>query len=68
VPLLADCYQPREEQTAELDESINNTVVLTRVLSGLGGAGKTQLAAGYARRVWASWVVGDHQPIMARRV
>jgi hypothetical protein len=25
---------------------------LTQVLSGLGGVGKTQLAAGLARRVW----------------
>jgi hypothetical protein len=54
VPLLADCYQHRQQQAAELDEAASTgTVVLTQVLSGLGGVGKTQVAAGYARRVWA---------------
>jgi hypothetical protein len=53
VPLLADCYQRREQQAARLDALTTPTVVLTQVLSGLGGVGKTQLAANYARRVWA---------------
>jgi hypothetical protein len=53
VPLLADCYQRREQQTAGLDALTTPTVVLTQVLSGMGGVGKTQLAASYAQRVWA---------------
>jgi tetratricopeptide (TPR) repeat protein len=53
VPLLADCYQPREREAARLDKAPNtDTVVLTEVLSGLGGVGKTQLAASYARCLW----------------
>ena len=32
------------------------TVVLTQVLAGIGGVGKTQLAAAYARRAWAEGV------------
>jgi hypothetical protein len=53
VPLLADCYQHREREAARLDEAVNTAmVVLTQVLSGLGGVGKTQLAASYARRIW----------------
>jgi hypothetical protein len=62
VPLLADCYQHRERETARLDEAVSTATV---VLSGLGGVGKTQLAANYARRAWAQrevdllvWVTG----------
>ncbi|MGH3973866.1 MAG: tetratricopeptide repeat protein, partial [Pseudonocardiaceae bacterium] len=70
VPLLADCYQHRERETAGLDEALTaGTVVLTQVLSGLGGVGKTQLAAGYARRLWAQhgvellvWVTASSRP------
>lgn len=53
VPLLADCYQRREQPTTELDALTSPTVVLTQVLSGLGGVGKTQLAASYARQAAA---------------
>ncbi|WP_156994111.1 tetratricopeptide repeat protein [Pseudonocardia acaciae] len=50
VPLLAACFQDREESrllAAAADEG--GTAAVTRVLSGLGGVGKTQLAAAYAR-------------------
>jgi hypothetical protein len=52
IPRLADCYQPREHATkalAEIEEGGGATVV-TQVLSGLGGVGKTQLAAAHVRR------------------
>ncbi|MEU3252774.1 FxSxx-COOH system tetratricopeptide repeat protein [Streptomyces sp. NPDC006997] len=55
VPRAADCFQQREAAarlTAAVDES--GTVVLTQVLLGMGGVGKTQLAAAHARRAWAA--------------
>lgn len=54
VPLLADCFQERAPEMRGLDDAVSagRTAVLTQVLSGLGGVGKTQLAAAYARRVW----------------
>ncbi|MGH3943158.1 MAG: NB-ARC domain-containing protein, partial [Pseudonocardiaceae bacterium] len=54
VPLLADCFQERAPQMRGLDEAVSagRTAVLTQVLSGLGGVGKTQLASAYARRIW----------------
>ncbi|MEU4427755.1 ATP-binding protein, partial [Actinoplanes sp. NPDC024001] len=42
VPRLADCFQPRE------------TGDRSAVLTGLGGVGKTQLAAGIAEQLWAA--------------
>lgn len=55
VPIAADCYQQRDREAVRLDETESNaTVVLTQVLSGLGGVGKTQLAANYARIAWAN--------------
>jgi hypothetical protein len=57
VPQPADCFQDREvakrlEQAAEE----GGTVVLTQLLAGMGGVGKTQLAAVYARRAWQQGV------------
>ncbi|GIJ58921.1 tetratricopeptide repeat protein [Virgisporangium aurantiacum] len=53
IPAAPDCFQPRE-QLAELVLAASGTG--TAVLSGLGGVGKTQLAAGVARQLWN---VGD---------
>jgi len=54
IPSLADCFQERAPEMRELDDAVSagRTAVVTQVLSGLGGVGKTQLAAAYARRVW----------------
>ena len=67
VPQLADRYQPRAGVQQQLEEHLEAgaTAVLTqtdgetspagpatRVLSGLGGNGKTQLAAAHARALW----------------
>ena len=53
VPALADSYQERGT-SAQLDHATGGgqTAVVTQVLSGLGGVGKTQLAAAYANRLW----------------
>jgi hypothetical protein len=57
VPLRADGYRTRAE-TAELASfGLGGTAVLTQVLSGLGGVGKTQLAAGFARDQWDAGTV-----------
>jgi hypothetical protein len=50
IPPIADCYQHRERETGLISDAVARgaTTVLTQVLSGLGGVGKTQLAAGYA--------------------
>jgi len=53
LPRAADCFQDRQVaarigETAEAE----GTVVLTQVLAGMGGVGKTQLAAAYARHAW----------------
>jgi hypothetical protein len=62
VPMRAGCFQARMA-TRDLKKAVaeGDTVVLTapepavtRVLSGLGGVGKTQLAADYAERAWAA--------------
>ena len=68
VPPLADCYQERAEagRLAEIMDG-GGTAVLTQVLSGLGGVGKSQLAVGYARAaaarsdllVWISAITRD---------
>ena len=53
VPRAADAFQDREaaaglREAAEQD----GTVVLAQVLAGMGGTGKTQLAAAHARQAW----------------
>jgi hypothetical protein len=50
VPVLADCRQQRpvdHELTAA-----SGAVVIGQILSGLGGVGKTQLAAALAQHLW----------------
>lgn len=65
VPALASAFQPRRElrERVEGARADGGTVVLTQVLSGGGGVGKTQLAAacaadavaeGYDLVVWAA--------------
>jgi len=56
VPELADAFQTRSEMTA-LTEAADSgeAAVLTQVFSGMGGVGKSQLAAAYARS-WADRV------------
>jgi hypothetical protein len=59
VPPQADCIQDRQVG-ADLDAVVfaaGQAAVLTQVLSGLGGVGKTQLAAGLARRLWRDGAV-----------
>lgn len=51
VPPLADCRQTRSVDD-EVYGAAGATVVLCQVFSGLGGVGKTQLAAALAERVW----------------
>ena len=66
VPPLADCFSPRPETglNSARDLAPGATVVLTQPvhpgaaapgsLSGMGGTGKTQLAAALARSLWGS--------------
>lgn len=62
LPQPADCYQDRDADEQVLRVlAAGETAVLapsvTAVLSGLGGVGKTQLAARHARRAWADSAV-----------
>ncbi|MEU1283214.1 tetratricopeptide repeat protein [Kitasatospora sp. NPDC005856] len=51
IPPKATAFQPRAELRREIDEARGEygTVVLSQVLAGGGGVGKSQLAAHYAR-------------------
>ncbi|GAA1229996.1 FxSxx-COOH system tetratricopeptide repeat protein [Pseudonocardia alaniniphila] len=49
VPALADCYQDRVEASSLFQVVAAGDSPTTHVLSGLGGVGKTQLAAAHAR-------------------
>ncbi|MEB3366190.1 tetratricopeptide repeat protein [Saccharopolyspora mangrovi] len=55
VPPAADCFRTRE-LSQQLVRAVGSggTSVLTQVLSGLGGVGKTQLAREFAEQAWAS--------------
>ena len=55
VPQRADCFQQRDV-SATVAEAVHETgtAVLTQVLAGLGGVGKTQLAAEFAEERWAA--------------
>jgi transcriptional regulator with XRE-family HTH domain len=54
VPRRADSFQERE-LAVPLEQAITagSTLVLSQVLVGMAGVGKTQLAASYARSEWA---------------
>ncbi|WP_435647959.1 tetratricopeptide repeat protein [Kitasatospora purpeofusca] len=58
VPPLASAFQPRPGLRGRIDRARerNATVVLTQVLSGGGGVGKSQLAAAYAHQARAEGV------------
>ncbi|TWV56331.1 hypothetical protein FRZ03_04325 [Streptomyces misionensis] len=53
LPRQADCFQDRAA-AAQLKQAVaeGGTVVLGQVLAGMGGVGKTQLAAHHARQAW----------------
>ncbi|MEV4693540.1 FxSxx-COOH system tetratricopeptide repeat protein [Micromonospora echinospora] len=52
VPVLADRRQRRPADDALAAATVGETVVVCQVLAGLGGVGKTQLAANLAHQVW----------------
>jgi hypothetical protein len=57
IPQPADCFQDRQAaERVQAAAGAGETVVLTQVLAGMGGVGKTQLAAAYARRAWRQGV------------
>ncbi|WP_099896934.1 tetratricopeptide repeat protein [Streptomyces sp. TLI_171] len=58
VPSLASAFQPRDGLRGAIDRARagHPTVVLTQVLSGGGGVGKSQLAASYAHHAHSTGV------------
>ncbi|MBT2508510.1 tetratricopeptide repeat protein [Streptomyces sp. ISL-98] len=75
VPVLASAFQDRSAVRDRVDRAgaDHATVVLTQVLSGGGGVGKTQLAAAYAHQALADgvdlvvWVdASDTEQVIAR--
>src|SRR5262245_42101515 len=65
MPPLADSYTPRTESGPDPADNLHpgETVVLvtagdaTRALGGMGGTGKTQLAAAIAHTLWSRGAV-----------
>ncbi|MFB7337780.1 tetratricopeptide repeat protein [Streptomyces adustus] len=58
IPSRAQSFQPRAEAT-RLREALHHggTAMLGQVLTGMGGVGKTQLAADHARTMWQDGAV-----------
>ncbi|WP_406167182.1 FxSxx-COOH system tetratricopeptide repeat protein [Streptomyces sp. NBC_00996] len=52
IPPAARSYQHRAETDRLHATADGGTTVLTQLLTGMGGVGKTQLAADYARTAW----------------
>ncbi|MER6734636.1 NB-ARC domain-containing protein [Streptomyces puniciscabiei] len=58
VPANVDCYEHRPRLRSLLETSApGGTTVLGQVITGMGGVGKTQLAAHYARTAYAEGAV-----------
>ncbi len=57
VPPPADCRQPRTQDTDLAAAGASGQPVVCQVVTGLGGVGKTQLAAALAHRCWDAGAV-----------
>lgn len=75
IPQQAEAFQHRAA-VDELEAAVadGGTAVLGQVISGMGGVGKTQLAAHYARRAWQSerldllvWVTASSREAIVTR-
>jgi S1-C subfamily serine protease/tetratricopeptide (TPR) repeat protein len=69
MPLLADSYQERNEQIHRLTQDGRSGAHI--VITGMGGIGKTQLAARFATQMWSSesvdflaWIDGSSRTSM----